>query len=54
MSVVVKTEAEVTFVEVEIAGVDCILLDVHGFVYKQLFEAIVELLFFEEVFKLLF
>ena len=54
MGVVVETQTEVTFVQVEVAGVYCVFLDVHGFIDKQLFETVVEFLFFEKVFKLLF
>ena len=51
MGVVVETQAEVAFVQIQVTGVDCVLLDVHGFVNQQLFQTVIELLFFEEIFE---
>ena len=54
MSVVIETETEVTFIEVEIARVDSKLLNSDGFVNQQLFESIVKNRRFKESFELFF
>lgn len=54
VSVVIETETEVTFIEVEIARVDSKLLNSDGFVNQQLFESIVKNRRFKESFELFF
>ena len=54
MSVVIETETEVTFIEVEIARVNSKLLNSDGFVNQQLFESIVKNRRFKESFELFF
>lgn len=54
MSIKVKAQSEVPLVNVEIARVDGILLDVHGLVDQQLLEALIKLFLLEELFELFF
>lgn len=54
MSIEVKAESEVPLVNVEIARVDGILLDVHRFVDQQLLDTLVQLFLFKEFFELFF
>ena len=54
MSVVVKTETEMSFVKVEVAGINSILLNIHGLVEQQLFQSVVQLGFLKEYFELFF
>ena len=41
-----------TFVDVQVASVYCVLLDIHGFVDEELLETVIQLLFLEELFEL--
>ena len=53
MSVVVKTQSEMTFVDVQVTSIYCVFLNIHSFVDQQLLETIIQFLFLEELLELL-
>jgi hypothetical protein len=52
MCVKIKTESEMSFVDVEVASVDSVFLYVHGLIEQQLFKFFIEFFFFKEFLEL--